>query len=352
MKLLLVSPIFEPTRGGASIYFAMLVGYFTHDPDVDAICLLTVFNKHAKIVEKRGKIIFLRVLPKNYLRKTRYIGALAERTKYLLSFVLSFFVISFFNPSIVHAHSHVDCYGTILAAKLLGKPLITDVRDTGCERKIFSKGDRVIVMSENTKKHVNSLNKEKVNYIPLPFEAQLPKKSFVEKVISTYGLNGVNFLIFVGDASNDKGLLNLIKAMKFLEKDKLHLVIIGKNSLGEVLAKYTRKNQRIHYLDQLDPPAVLSLISVAKMLILPSKREALGRVVLEALFCGTQVLVPDFISEFSYFPKESRITDFTPRGLSSSIVNSLKSNIPQYDFKKHKPSIVFEKTKQVYTSLL
>lgn len=99
-----------------------------------------------------------------------------------------------------------------------------------------------------------------------------------------------------------KGVRELIEGFKTLKKKKLSfglsLHIVGDGNLREFYEKYCKKYQldNIKFLGELSFDDLLRQICNANFLILPSvdNGEGFGRVVLEALSCGTPVIVSKY----------------------------------------------------------
>src|SRR3989338_2433701 len=127
----------------------------------------------------------------------------------------------------------------------------------------------------------------------------LTKKRILGK--SQYIPNGVNIsliqsvkpkrkfdVLFVGRLIKEKNVDLVISSVK----DKFKLGIIGKGPEEERLMNLAQKYSNIAFLgDVKDQKEVYSYMKGTKVFAFPSEREGFGIVVLEALSCGTPVLV-------------------------------------------------------------
>jgi glycosyltransferase involved in cell wall biosynthesis len=125
--------------------------------------------------------------------------------------------------------------------------------------------------------------------------------STVPLEISGIGEMPEKFILYAGQVSRRKGALVLAEAAKELlrERSDLHLIYVG----GEIVQPGVRsiKDQtqemlgpslmeRVHFLGWMERGKVLSYMKKATVFAFPSKLEALGLVVLEAMQCGTPVV--------------------------------------------------------------
>ena len=120
-----------------------------------------------------------------------------------------------------------------------------------------------------------------------------------------------NLILFVGRISHIKGLDVLIESLRYL-RDSVHLVIIGQLGWNqkyseEILESIKKENQKgkhkINYLGAMDQIEIAKWDQKATMLISPSRYEAFGISLVEALACETPVIgsfvggIPEIIGE-------------------------------------------------------
>jgi len=100
------------------------------------------------------------------------------------------------------------------------------------------------------------------------------------------------FVLFAGRLATNKGLSDLISAMKEVNQKSVDLVIVGADmGLGKDLVKEAlEKGVKMHKLGHIDDDTYRSVLASAEMLVLPSEYEAFGIVLLEAAAAETAVI--------------------------------------------------------------
>jgi len=113
---------------------------------------------------------------------------------------------------------------------------------------------------------------------------------------------------FVGRLSEEKGILNLLKAIPNIIQDNpsAEFIIIGDGKLQNEISEFIEKNgltKNVSLVGWCDQEKMPEYLNMMKLLIVPSFTEGLPNVILEAMACGTPVLassvgsVPDIISD-------------------------------------------------------
>jgi len=167
----------------------------------------------------------------------------------------------------------------------------------------FSLADRIIVYSPNMveegryarHRHKMLITHEHfVNFTKFAIKRKLDERS--------------NVVGYIGRLSEEKGILNLIKAMPLILKKKAdtHFIICGQGGLAQevekiIKAKDLEANVKLTgWIPHEDVPRYLNEL---KLLVFPSFTEGLPNALLEAMACGTPVLatrvgaIPDVIKD-------------------------------------------------------
>jgi len=137
-----------------------------------------------------------------------------------------------------------------------------------------------------------------------------------EHVLSRYGLEEQNYILFVGRVSPEKGVHILLQAFKHIANEfpnRFKLVIVGpitgtfnsarSSSYAEAMMRYAREElgERVVFTGAVEKNSLRTLYSNAYCFVLPSLAEAFGMVLLEAMASGTAPIgstaggIPDII---------------------------------------------------------
>jgi glycosyltransferase involved in cell wall biosynthesis len=114
-----------------------------------------------------------------------------------------------------------------------------------------------------------------------------------------FGIGDAPFVLFLGRLNPIKGPDLLLQAFSRIQGmfGNLHLVFAGPDEgmLGplQTMARETGIADRVHFIGPVSGPDKTGAYSAAQLLVIPSRREAMSIVVLEAGICGTPVLITD-----------------------------------------------------------
>lgn len=167
-----------------------------------------------------------------------------------------------------------------------------------CERS-----DLILTISEFSKKQIQEymkIQENKIQVVPCGVDCNKYKRLGVEKikfVKHKYGIAG-DYILYMGTLEPRKNIIILIEAYYLMTREKINipkLVIAGKKGwmyeqLFQKTLEYKLENQIIFtgYIENDDCPA---LMSGAELFVFPSLYEGFGIPPLEAMACGTPVIV-------------------------------------------------------------
>lgn len=166
---------------------------------------------------------------------------------------------------------------------------------------------------------------------------------------------------YVGRLSEEKGILNFVKSIPLLLKQKpcLNILIIGDGDLKNNVKNYLSNNslennvKLVGWSSNEDLPKYLNLL---KLLVIPSYTEGLPNVMLEAMACGTPVLatkvgaIPDIIKdeETGFLMKNN-----SPECIAENIIRALEfpnlENIVTKSQKLVENNFTYEKAVERYS---
>lgn len=150
-----------------------------------------------------------------------------------------------------------------------------------------------------------------------------------------------NQLLFIGRTSDaNKGFEHLLN----LPDNKYDIQVVGES------IDVNRKD--IHFNTNISDDKLTELYLSSSLLLVPSRYEAFSYVSLEALYCGTPILVSDGVKIIDYLPNDSfevfKYSDYNDFILKVDLAMKLKvSNKALTPFS---PSIAIEKYKEMYLS--
>lgn len=143
------------------------------------------------------------------------------------------------------------------------------------------------------------VRKDSITIIPNGIDPEDFKDSRVDDFRTKYGLAGVRFILFMGRLNAAKGPDLLLRAFcnarEYLAP--YHLVFAGPDQnmsteLRAIVAQYN-VGDRVHFLGYVGGLDKSRAYYAADLLVIPSRREAMSIVVLEAGITGTPVLMTD-----------------------------------------------------------
>lgn len=159
--------------------------------------------------------------------------------------------------------------------------------------RILKAADFIVVTSNLEKMELNFLLREKATVIPYGTDIQIT--DYIQKIPFR--------IIFVGRITKKKNLDQIIRALpKILEEfPSATFVVAGEGTSLEVallkkLAVELNVENSITFLGWLDRKELLTQLTRAQVLLLPSEYENFGHAVLESLACATPVVISNKVA--------------------------------------------------------
>ena len=148
-----------------------------------------------------------------------------------------------------------------------------------------------------------------------------PPETAVEAARNQHNLGERPFLLFLGDVTKNKGVLELLTAFEKWQphQPEVGLVLAGTNRLGRPFTDRVAQMPHTFFLGQIPHPQALALIQAAEMVLLPSRSEGLPSVILEAVALGKKVLCPPQIAEFEAHLPEFVLPQVTVEAIYQAI---------------------------------
>jgi len=286
----------------------------------------------------------------------------------VLQFLVNTFRLAFFirkkNIGLVHSNSIYAAEQSFLAAKLAGVPCICHVRDlvpilgAGKIRSVaFKSVERLIAISEAVKKDLVEKLRIPENKITRIYNGvdtdEFSPDISDSKFCNEFRLGSKKLVGLVGRFSPEKGQEFFLKAAAEVMKEykEVSFILVGDAKLGsdkfkeEILDLSRRldlKDNVIFIGFRDDLPNVLVALD---MLVVPSRAEPFGRVIIEAFACGVPVIATDSGATPEIISKDSGML-IEPNNigqLKQAIIELLKNPLRLKQMGQEGRKIVLEK---------
>lgn len=171
-------------------------------------------------------------------------------------------------------------------------------------KRLASKANSIIAISESEKNRLIANNFGTESRINIVYhginDSFKPIANYaddeVSSVVNTYNLPD-RYLLFVGRVNIRKNLLNLVKALSYLDDTDIPLLIVGeKNNLNAELERFINEENlcnRITIIGHIPEKDLQLIYARATIFCFPSYAEGFGLPPLEAMKCGVPVVTSD-----------------------------------------------------------
>jgi glycosyltransferase involved in cell wall biosynthesis len=167
-------------------------------------------------------------------------------------------------------------------------------------RRLIADARLLLAVSEAEKKQLVRLGvaAERIRVVPNPVDATaVPPAAPRGDFRGRFGLGCDELIVFLGKLTPRKGVDVLLEAFARLRRKSAGLIIAGNDmGLGRELRRMVRRlwlQDRVRFTGLLTVPDTYHLLGDADVVAYPSRDEVFGLVPLEALLCGTPVVVGD-----------------------------------------------------------
>jgi len=235
---------------------------------------------------------------------------------------------------VIHAQGLIAGFAGVFWGKIFGKKVVVSTHSiyhfpkAGFYRSfaswIFRNADFSMGLSKQARAEILSLGipKEKVGvftyWVDQKLFAPMDKKKAKEKI----GWEGKFVVLFIGRLIKVKGIRELLSAAKIMDK-KITIAIAGDGPLAKKIEQASEERENIFFLGKIPNQELPFYYNAADLLIVPSTHEeGFGRVILEALSCGTPVIgarrgaIPEAMDE-----TVGRLIQITPKNIAKIIEN-------------------------------
>jgi glycogen synthase len=225
------------------------------------------------------------------------------------------------DANIVHCHTWYSHFAGILAKICYGIPMVLTTHSleplrpwkreqlgTGydlsswVERTAMDMADAIIAVSQETKEDVLKhfdVNPDKIKMIYNGIDIEEYKPTKDVSALKKYGVNpDMPYVLFVGRITRQKGIVHLVNAIKYMNKDVQVVLCAGAPDTKEIAKEMEDKVNEVKkehpnviwIQEMLDKPSVIQMYSNAAVFCCPSIYEPFGIINLEAMATRTAVV--------------------------------------------------------------
>lgn len=283
-SILIFTPIYPPKRGGAASYFENLTQSLKSDYEIH---LLTTRTPGCPLVSSGERMTVYRIVP-----ELRFLPlSLRVICMSVLSLLLSIYIQLRNQIRVVHAHStSAATPGVALSTSLTRIPLIYDCRDEEFPKLLikFGKTSRWLSCSPNIDDRLIAAGvpSNRIRRVPVVNPEYVGEYAAEDDT-------GRFSVVFVGAVRKGKGVDIAIQAFERFSggAHNAELTVVGEGPLlDELRRKYAGEDANITFTGQISHEEALTILAEADALVLPSKKEGIPRVILEAFEIGVPVV--------------------------------------------------------------
>lgn len=219
-----------------------------------------------------------------------------------------------FRPQLLHAHTATpDGYVGLLLGQKLGIPTVVSLRGSDINvypfrdrwtlwltKRVLAEAHRLTAVSKALKEAAEAIAQPRA-----PIEVVYTGCDLQKFTFDVQGRNLIRqrlsippdapVLIFVGNVLREKGVNELMQSFCTLAGDhkELHLVVVGNGTALNCLVYKAEKSgvgNRVHFVGRRPHQEIPGWLSAGDVLVLPSWREGLPNVVVEAMACSRPVV--------------------------------------------------------------
>ncbi|MBT8272733.1 MAG: glycogen synthase, partial [Bacteroidia bacterium] len=225
------------------------------------------------------------------------------------------------DADIVHCHTWYAQFAGILTKLCYGTPLVITTHSleplrpwkreqlgrgydasSWVEKTAIEMADAIIAVSDETRNDVLkyfNVEPDRVKVIYNGINLKEYIKTSSTATLDLYGIdNSKPYVLFVGRITRQKGIIHLVNAIKYIDRETQIVLCAGAPDTKEIAQEMedsiaTVKEQRdnvIWIAEMLDKKAVIQLYSHADVFCCPSIYEPFGIINIEAMACSTAVV--------------------------------------------------------------
>jgi glycogen synthase len=311
MRALILTNEFPPNvYGGAGVHVEYLTGELAKLIDVDVRTFGSQDSTESRLRVRGFTVAHDLSSASDQLRPL--LGALSRDIGFVAQPV---------DADVVHCHTWYTHLGGILAKLAYGIPLVITIHSleplrpwkreqlgggydvsTWVERTAIEMADAVIAVSQETRSDVLRLfdvDESRVTVIHNGIDTDEYRPQEASDALDRYGIDrAVPYVLFVGRITRQKGIVHLVRAIRYLDPRVGVVLCAGAPDTPEIAAEMEAGVEAaradhgnvVWIPEMVDKPTVRQLYTHAAVFCCPSVYEPFGIINLEAMACETAVV--------------------------------------------------------------
>ena len=358
MKILFLTNVFPPTTGGSAADYNIITDELIKKNEIKKISVISLYINSEKLIKaSKNNVKLYRVLIDYKKRRNIFIKSICFIIQTIQCFIIGLFIRLVKSYDLIQTHSDMLWVNN----RLFIHPGISFLSKSS-KKKILDIRDKFSIPNNNLYYSHYLVNSEacysllckviapkNISLIYCPFDI-FSKESLNNKNLY---LQKKPYIAFIGNISLNKGIHELLDAMKILNKNKLNSIKLL--FCGEYNDHIIDIPNNCEYLGSLENIDAMKLLFGADLLILPSKSESHPRVIVESIIYKTPFLMTRGVIELEkYFPK-NMLENIDPNYIANRIDETLKNDSDylsnNYPIHLHKIDNVINYLFKVYKNL-
>ncbi len=219
------------------------------------------------------------------------------------------------DADLVHSHTWYAAFAGFMAKQLYGIPYVATVHSleplrpwkeeqlgrsyhltTWIEREALQNADRIVAVSKHSRGEILDnfdVDAARIEVIHNGIDLDVWQPSDSVATRRAFDIDG-DYILFLGRTSRQKGMVHLIDAMQYVDKDVRLVCCTSAPDTPEIEAEIAAKvagQPRVQWINtQLREEQYIELYSQARVFACPSIYEPFGIINLEAMACETPVV--------------------------------------------------------------